>query len=578
MMRLAGLMGGGKSKSLSFEVQVFKTDHWVTEQICDTEQDARALAAKILPQREGVRVLREFRKPNGETTESVLFSEMGTVTKRPISIVAIEEAPVCQSQQDYLGLDSRQTITRILRQYLEDKALTASELLHHPGEMKRVMNFEALAPNAISRIATLQVKSTGEDVKARRDNIYTMVDQLRVRAEKAPKDLPSVKKTGLASAMAQVEQVAGGNVEETDYLAKVMLCRDLVNVRNLLGKIEYILEICGGEAVDPKHMAILDALVADAMGSTSVVQDMLGRQTSLIQAIQRTMDILDGTFEPLEREQAPPVTALLSRWLASGLAPQTQLILVDFVCRNIGGKQRLTAGEPSEQRAAYKLLIQKVTGSPGHFYGGPRMAEALTQGMLRFLEAGGAEGRRQAIDGMLSMFDLSGNRLLYLINLAGSDLGRREMELVVFRSKSLLSNQAGLHGIVPATMQLKPKMQFISSLYRQIADCEMPEAERAALADRIDEHVTEYIKTSKLIDKLDDPTASLRIRATRLIQFAAADILSSPKARKMVRDQVVGHLRQPNFDGKFIEGIEHPEEQVKALKSFYAMLTNAQFM
>ena len=236
------LGGGGGSRGLpgvSFEVQYFKVDHWVTETVCRTEEEALATANRLLPSRQGVRVLREFRRPDdGTSTETIIFSEMREQTRKPITITPVDEANYCKTPKDYFQLESRVLISKILRQYLDEKALTPTELMHHPGEMKRVMNFDSLVPNAVSRVASIQVKATGEDSRERRDAIYAVLEELKGRAEKAAayKNLPYPKEIGFGATMERVEGAVKGDQEEADYLAKVILSRDLVNIRSLLGR------------------------------------------------------------------------------------------------------------------------------------------------------------------------------------------------------------------------------------------------------------------------------------------------------------------------------------------------------
>jgi len=86
-----------------------------------------------------------------------------------------------------------------------------------------------------------------------------------------------------------------------------------------------------------------------------------------------------------------------------------------------------------------------------------------------------------------------------------------------------------------------------------------------------------FIEQSKIVERLDDPSASLRLRATRLVQFCASDALTRAKASKIARDRVVSHLRQPNFDQHFVADLPDPAEHAPALKSFYGLLKQAGF-
>lgn len=578
-MWTTSVLGGSsaKSRNVNFEVQSFKVDHWVTEVICSSEEEARAEVTRLNSAREGLRIVREFNSPTAGLTETVIFSEMRPNVQASIQAQPIETAPVCEQPRDYLGPDSRKTITKLLRQYLDKRSLTASELLYNPAEIRRVMNFENLVPSAVSRAATLQSKVLDQDVRERRDAIFDALGQLRAKADAAGRrNLPTVRKNGFIVAMDQVLGVAKGDEAEQEYLAKFVLCSDLTQIQNLMGKIEWLIQIAAEGKAAPWHLEVLDALVSDAVATSSVVQDLLGRQPDLGTALMRLLDLVEGKFEANEREMAPEITAALGTWIGSGGAPATRNVLMDSVLRSIGGTQPLSRGERGVQRQAYAAMIQRVF-TPTGIMGGAPMAEALTSGYLRFIEQGGGEGRRVSIDGVQALLASGADRLRYLMALSSTQLGQKEMETVVDRAKVLVASASGVNGLLPPATPLKPKMQMMAQIYSTMVGCGIPEEHRITLADQIDTLVTDYIVSARIIEKLDDPAAPLRIRAIRLMQFAANDVLSSPKALKMVRDQIIGHLRQPNFDGKFVEGLG-PEEKATALRTFYDLLRQAKFM
>lgn len=583
IMWMSSLTGGGRGgaigRRLNFEVHSFKVDHWVIEDTLATEEEARALANKLLPNRDGVRIIRDFAGvPGKPATETIIFSEMREQKGKTITVQPIEDSPVCTDTTDYLQAESRQTISKLLRQYLEDKALTASELLYNAAEMKRAINFENLIPVAVGRVASIQGKATGQDVRERRDLIYSSLTDLRTKAEGAQKKASfSPRQDGFRGALEKVEALCGDDAAEADYLSKVILCRDLVQIRNLLGKVEWLLETAGdAQSNKPAHISIIDTLVADASSFPSVIQDLLGRQPDLGTALMRMLDLLEGKFEPGEREMAPPISKVLSQWLGLGHAPQTWQVVFEGFLRSLRGTAPL-ARDPDRNRAHLSALLGRVV-TPSGLFGGAKMADALTMGYLRFIEQGGGEGRRLSIEGIMGMLPTVRDRALYLAELAAGDVGQREMETVVARLRPLVSTDRDVNTMVGMQVPLKPKMQAMASLYLAVQNSGLPDDIRPVLADRVDEIVAAYIVNSKVIERLDDPSATLRIRATRLMQFAANDVLSSPKARKMVRDQIVGHLRQPNFDGKFVEGLNTPQEQANALRQFYGLLRQAQFM
>ena len=88
--------------------------------------------------------------------------------------------------------------------------------------------------------------------------------------------------------------------------------------------------------------------------------------------------------------------------------------------------------------------------------------------------------------------------------------------------------------------------------------------------------LAQYIVREKIIERLDDPKASLRIRATMLVQRSSPrTCCPGQKAVAMSRDRVISHLRQPEFEKKFIEDIPDPSQQAVALRDFHSLLRSA---
>ena len=121
-------MAGGRA---SFEIQSMRDDHWITEEIRDTENAARGIAKTILGKRQcqGVRVIKNWTRADGQVTENVIYTETREAEAPKITIVPIEEAPYCRKTAEYYRLESRTTINRLFRKYVEEVYLTPTELI-----------------------------------------------------------------------------------------------------------------------------------------------------------------------------------------------------------------------------------------------------------------------------------------------------------------------------------------------------------------------------------------------------------------------------------------------------------------
>lgn len=573
-------MAGGRS---SYEVQVYKTDHWVIDTRFDAEAEACAYGKRMLSggRIEGYRVVRDWRRADGRHVETEIASEFRS-RSTAITVSPIDETPaLCGTVDQCYGVESRMVMNRLLRGYVERLVVTPTEIMHNHQELKRLLDKDNLVPTAVGRVAALQAEKAGLDGRERRDTLYGLLDTVteRTRRASARKDLPDIGAHGFRAACGTLG--AREAPDEVPFLARVVLSRDLVQMRNWLAKLDFLSELVrrdGGTADEP--LSILDGVIADVLGAPSVARELLGEQRSLAEALCSLIDLSRGRLDPRGRREDDRALAL-SELLAFNDLDQTRHVLLDLVRRQVKGTQPLHRADPEAEREAFERLVAAamapngVTG--GGITGGGPMAEALVLRGLRFLEAGGATGRRQAIGEVLARLPDAKDRVRVLIALTDSELGRQHREDIAATLRGLTGDADALPRFVDRGLPIKDNLAALTGLYLQVVESAMPEPLRSELAESLDELLVGYIVKNRVVERLDNPDDLLRHRANRLILLCAPGTLRSRKALSMVRRRVVEHLRQPNFEQRYVADILEPGMQQKALRDFYRLLGEAGF-
>jgi len=562
--------------SASYEVQIYKSDHWVLDLRFDAEAEALAHARRLLSggKVDGVRVVRDWRRPDGRHIETEIHAEFRPVS-RTVTIVPIDEAPpLCQTVQDCYGVQSRMVMNRVLRNYVERAVVTPTELLHNHAELARLLNTDNLMPTAVGRVAALQAEKAGTDGRTRRDALYALLHDITERARGASlrKDLPAIAATGFRPAFDALD--AGAEPEERDFLARVVLSRELVQMRNWLAKLDFLGELVredGGLADAP--LALLDGVIADVLGAPSVVQELLGIQGSLAEALCNLIDLSRGRMAAGDRTEDDRAVHL-NELLAFHDLDETRLVILDLVRRQLKGTQPLYRFDPGLEKDAFLEVLRRTITPTGVTGGGP-MAEALVLRSLRFLEGGGAKGRRQAIDDVVAGIPEARDKLRFLVTLADSDLGLQHARDIGTALDRLTRDPADFARFIDRCQPVKANLEALTALYELVTEAPLPEDTRGRLADNLDHMLVAYIINSRVVEQYDNPDDPLRRRANRLMQLCLPGTLRSRRALDMVRQRVVAHLRQPNFDQKYVEDLSDPDQQQRALREFHRLLEEA---
>ncbi|CAA7626920.1 conserved hypothetical protein [Candidatus Terasakiella magnetica] len=559
----------------SFEVQVSRGGRWATETVAYKEVEARALAKKFLADKkcEGARIVRNWLRGDGTMVESEIFKESRTVKDDgPVRIAQIDSVPPdkCEEPADFLGPSSRNVMNRLFRSYLDQVFLTPTELMHNFKELKRLQDKDNLVSSAVDRVAQLQTKDTDEDARGRSQDIFKNIDGIAARARRVEAmKLPKLEGR-FSDVIAKINAMA--DTEDQDYLAMVVLSRDLVNVRNWLGKLERLCKLAVDDP-DPKAVEMLDGVIADVLGST-VVQEILGWQPSLGAAICTMIDLADGKM-PTAKSDAGESAEILNRLFAEGKLPISRGLLLDRAHRQISGPGPLNRTEPAKEMDEMKRVIARVL-TPTGLICGSETAEALTMRYGRMVEQGGAAGRKAAVEGLFRIMPDRAAGLIYLCNLAATPTGT-EQTAVITEMLELVFMARTISDLCGRTLPPKERMIRATHAHKAVGASPFPTATKARLQDFIDQVLERYLIDEQIIEKLDHPDSHLRDRAGRLVQFCAAGVLPEGKALTRARQRILALLRQPNFDAHFIDGFTDPVKAQKALRDFHHLLVRAGF-
>jgi hypothetical protein len=551
-----------------FDIQILRDSRWTTEAVRASEMDARALAKKYLsnPQCAGARVVANFAMGDGTVRENVIVEETQSASgTKPVRITPIDSIqPHCKTPKDFFGLESRMNLNRLFREYLEDVTLTPTEILHSYKQLQRLFDRDSLRLSAVSHIAALQVKDLDKSAKERQAELNGIIDQITQQA----KDAQAVKLPKLgdkfSATLAAMPKLDSHPVE---YLAMVVLTRDLINIPSWVGKIDRLCNMALHEH-DRTALLLLDTVVADLLGA-NVIQELLGWQRSLGSAIISMLDLADGNFDTANSD-AKDTAERLQTLFRENAFPASQRVLIDRALRQLKSSAPLYKADPSKEMEEYQRVLARLM-IPGGILSGAQAAEALTLRGSQFVEQGGASGRRAAIGATVKALPDAARGVMYLAELSKSEMNEEHMDDIITQLDVVFSARV-INQLCQQSMSHKDRMVTATGAYQATATSALPDDIKQQVTLHIDTVLERYLLDENIIDRLDSPGTHLRDRAVRLVKFCGAGVLPEGKALKLARKRIVKLLRQPNFDEHFIDGIEDPKKAERALRDFHKLL------
>jgi hypothetical protein len=559
----------------SYEVQVMRDGRWGAESFLEDEKTAVAAARKYLNDKkcEGAKVIRNWVRSDGTVVEKEVFCETRAVKDDgPVRIAQVDSVPAkCEVPDDYFGHESRAVMNRLFRNYMEKAFVTPTELMHNFKEFKRLQDKDTLLPSAVDRVAFLQTKDGEGDSKARREEIYKSVDAVSARARRAD----GMKLPKLNGSFSEVYRAVSDMADadtDADYLAMVVLSRDLINLRSWVGKLDRLCRLAVEDG-DPHCLELLDGVIADVLGA-NVVQEILGWQPNLAAAIGRLFDLAEGMM-PVESSEAGESTEMLNALLREKKLPASRLCLIDRAHRQLKSPNPLNRSDPSKELEAFAQVVQRIVTPNGLLFG-PESADALTTRQTKLVVEGGAAGRRAAIAATFNAMPDRAYGVIYLCDLAASEFAANTADDIVAMFDRI-HDTVSIGQLCQRNLTPKERMIRATNAHRAIMGSVFPGDIKTQVAERIDTILERYLIDEQIVEKLDHHESPLRDRAVRLVQFCAAGVLPEGKAMTRARTRILGLLRQQNFDAHFVEGISDPAKAQKALRDFHQLLVRAGF-
>ena len=573
---------------MAFEILTRNDTTWQIEATVANKTEAEEVATQMLSGTgvNGVRVVLEQTLINKAIDqledEDIVFEKLKEIGQEKVFINDIDDAPSCAKAQDLLNTDSRKTINRLFRRYLDKNNITGMEALHNNKELKRVMDADSLVPSAIAKVVKLQVGSEQQIANDRRDILFKFIQEITEDARKAEeKQLPRINGTDFETALLALDDITQED-SDFDYLLNTVITRELIDTRDWWGKLAQ----CIGwatSATDPRVLPALDKFLAEILANNSVVQDLLGNQPDLGSAIIEMLDLSSGTLtmgniEEMQTGSIEQTKAQLNLLLSSETFKECHITLADRVSQQIKGATALSKTGSEGDRERFNAILERLI-IKDQVLGGKNTAQAITERQSRLLNKGGLTGLKEAVDTIVYSLQSPSRKAAFLLSLWNSKKGAEQLSDHIQEQINLIFLQStSLGDVVDSNLPPNQKMQQVTSSFYQIEKSTIDDEQKQKILTNLDELLFSYIEESKIMTKINSPDRPVHLRALMLVGMCQPEMLPRGKASEIPRGILKDRLKQPNFNSDLVAQIDDPQEKDKIINRFQEQLKRAELI
>lgn len=324
-----------------------------------------------------VRVTRETLDP-----DTMLFKSMTVLTRGAPEVQsrrpgpAQEAGPRCSVPQDFYAPQARETIGRVLEDWLARHGVTAFELLHRPDLAEKLEASGVELQHAIQKVAVPESQNIGRPVHDLVRHYQKLSDQALERVVSAGRRnlFPGL---GDCSVTDIADRIAGQ--PERAFIMAGVICSALKDVRGGRARLQRLMDLA--DQAPPKGaphamiMVPIEQLLCEQFALRTSLADVLGPsldQGASLAAVVRM--VAPGDIKALVSQnsrlalQIPAIdgpAARLSARLEAGQFPLLSAALARMILRELMSPRRLRPGDATGEIDILRSLATALTMTAG---------------------------------------------------------------------------------------------------------------------------------------------------------------------------------------------------------------------
>ncbi len=365
-----------------YEIYIRRTppDDWSLSQAMEDRRRAMETAEDLMRDRQAVavRVTKETMDPETMEFASVVVLTRGAPElkrKRPAPVEP--RGPACSGVQDLYAPHARETIGRILEDWLGRQGATAFELLHRPDLAERLEASGVELQHAIQKVAVPEAQAVpGQSVHELMRHYQRLAEQAIERLLKAGRsrtfvDLETRSVADLAHSLTGAADRA--------FLMGGAVAGSLRGLTGARARLERLMDICDRAPIDGPPRALVfvavEQILCERLGSRAGLAQILGpgldQGSSLAAAVRMVAPREVGAIlahDPRLTLLVPPVEgppARLGERLAAGEFPLLAAALARMVLRELMSQRRLRPGDAVGEIDILRALATALTATAG---------------------------------------------------------------------------------------------------------------------------------------------------------------------------------------------------------------------
>lgn len=513
---------------------------WTLHEVVNDRGRALAMAQEMMASEKatGVKVVKEtYDDDTGDYLSLKIFEDGHNKMK---TAPAQEDAPPslpCFKPDDLYSYHARQTMMRLLADFLGRNKITITELIHRADMLDKLEATGTLYQHAVQKIAVAQAASSTTPVQQIVKNLNELTTQAtqRVYRDQRKGLFPNPRADQFAELAAKL---AGQG--DAAYIFNGALARHLKDTQGWNDKVLALLEILAKTPASGDSRTLIlssiDAILAEALSASTALHELIGQAENLSEALTRLVELFLGK---LAADAAHGGVAALSARFAADELPEARTAIARRIVAEFKSAKRLRPDSLVEELTALRRLANRVVYGVGKFLSHEDLITAFTLRSKRLVT-------QEILSGYVQDCapDEKMERLLFVEeNIIGIENKRQLAGFVT----PVLNSAAFENFFQNPKVPLLQRLQRLTQLQNRVRRASFVDAQRQEIADRMDRLACEMAARAKLFESLEAKHQSHVEKAQTLLKLTMGGFFTEGALSAKARDIILSCLATPGF-------------------------------
>jgi len=514
---------------------------WTMHEIVASRDVAITMAQTLMAEEKatGVKVVKEtYNDDTGDFLTLKIFEEGHNQVKLAPAQEDAPHALPCFKPEDLYSYHARQTMSRLLTEFLSRNTVTITELIHRADLLEKLEATGTLYQHAIQKIAVAQAANTAAGVQQIVKSLNELTTQAfhRVYRDQRKELFPNLE----PSQFGELARTLGSQGDAA-YVFNGALARHLKDAKGWDEKVLMLITIMeSAPSEDTARKLILssvDAILAEILGGSAALHDLMGAAENLGQALNNLVTLFLGKA-PKAGNHGRGLVALTQHFAADNL-PEARTAIANRIIAEFKSNKRLCPDSMVEELKTLRAMANRIVLGIGKYLSHEDLIAAFTLRSKRLVtqEALGdyiAEtGVEEKIDRILFVED----------NIIGAENKRQLSTYIV---PVLNSATFENHFQNPKTPLLQ-RLQRLAQLQARVRRSGFIEVTREEITTKIDAIAVQMEARGKLFESIEARNTSAVEKAQTLLKLATGGILTEGALSAHARELILGYLSRPGF-------------------------------